>query len=158
MEYVKKQILLAYQSCAEDGDEECARDLRESFEKARNAVDKSELSKDKTARAEALYNLGDHYWYGFGVEEDDDEALKYYRKAAELGYADAMNAIAWCYSQGYGVERNLEASYEWYKKTARAYYEKGEMGGVKHALHGVPVDDEVRLLLNALNNASGAKG
>jgi TPR repeat protein len=158
MDHVDKQILLAYQSCAEDGDEECARDLRESFEKARNAVINSEQSKDKTAQAEVLYNLGDHYWYGFGVEEDNDEALKYYRKAAELGHADAMNAIAWCYSQGYGVERNLDASYKWYKKAARAYYENGEIDGAKHALRGVPVDDEVRLLLNALDSAGGAKG
>jgi TPR repeat protein len=158
MDYTKKQILIAYRSCAEDGLEEYAEELRKSFEEARDAAAHAEQTKDKTARAEALYNLGDHYWYGFGVEEDNNEALKYYREAAELGYADAMNAIAWCYSQGYGVERNLDASYEWYKKAAQAYYENGEVKGAKHALHGVPVDDEVRLLLNALNNTSEAKG
>ncbi len=36
--------------------------------------------------AEAQYRLGSFYREGFGVQQDDAEAMKWYRKAAEQGY------------------------------------------------------------------------
>ena len=39
--------------------------------------------------AVAQHNLGLCYDYGTGVEKDGREAVKWYRKAAEQGYADA---------------------------------------------------------------------
>ena len=49
------------------------------------------------------------------------EALKYYKKAAELGSAKAMYNIGVCYYYGDGVEKDL--------KTAAAWYERAAEGG-----------------------------
>ena len=41
--------------------------------------------------AKAQYSLGDKYVTGRGVEKDDKEAVKWYRKAAEQNHAAALN-------------------------------------------------------------------
>ena len=71
----------------------------------------------------AQYSLGDCYYYGWGVAEDEEEAVKWYRKAAEQGYAGAQNDLGLCYKNGYGVEKNAAKAVEWYRKAA----EQGEM-------------------------------
>ena len=42
----------------------------------------------------AQHNLGVMYSFGRGVAQDDAEAVRWYRKAAEQGNADAMRALA----------------------------------------------------------------
>jgi len=46
--------------------------------------------------------LGFMYVNGRGVPQDDAEAVKWYRKAAEQGDADARNALAEMRRQGRG--------------------------------------------------------
>ena len=43
--------------------------------------------------AEAQYNLGVMYRNGQGVPHDDAEAVKWYRLAAEQGYASSIGSI-----------------------------------------------------------------
>lgn len=48
--------------------------------------------------AEAAYTLGLKYEYGSHVKQDNREAIKWYRKAAELGYSaayDKLEKIPW---------------------------------------------------------------
>ncbi len=42
---------------------------------------------------DAQYKLGDKYYYGSGVEEDEAEAVKWYRKAAKQGNKKALVAL-----------------------------------------------------------------
>ncbi|GHV09939.1 hypothetical protein AGMMS50229_20750 [Campylobacterota bacterium] len=40
---------------------------------------------------------------GYGVTENDDDAFKWYCKAADQGFAPAQRALGYCYAKGYGV-------------------------------------------------------
>jgi TPR repeat protein/serine/threonine protein kinase len=66
----------------------------------------------------SYYNRGVEYANGSGVPQNYEEALKWYRKAAELGQLDAMNNIGVCYADGQGVPKDLEESVKWYRKAA----------------------------------------
>ena len=49
------------------------------------------LAEEGDARAQ--YNLGVHYEFGHGVEQDDDIAALWYRKAAEQGDSGAQHNL-----------------------------------------------------------------
>ena len=44
----------------------------------------------------AQFNLGELYFYGWGVDQNDTEAARWYRKAAEQGYELAVEALKRC--------------------------------------------------------------
>jgi len=176
--FTEKQIMIGLRTCAEEGDEDCARQLRESFENVNKAVtegreryihsyktsqDKKEIEEEKQSFAEALYWLGQHYRYAIGTKENDDEAIKWYKKAAALGSADGMHMTAWAYGRGEGVEYDGEKFYEWEKKAAIAYYNEGRNDDAFHAMECLDKDrrrkdEEIRELNRALRYESEAKG
>jgi TPR repeat protein len=51
----------------------------------------------------AQNNIGWLYRNGWGVGQDYAEAMRWYRKAADQGNADAQNIIGWLYRNGWGV-------------------------------------------------------
>ncbi len=53
------------------------------------------------------------------------EAVQFYRRAAELGSADAQNWLGLCYDNGTGVAQNNTEAARWYKKAA----EQGNSAG-----------------------------
>ncbi len=58
-----------------------------------------------------MVNLGVMYENGRGVERDDAEAVKWYRKAAEAGNAKGMVKLGLLYAKGRGVaEDDVEAA------------------------------------------------
>ncbi|WP_317319369.1 tetratricopeptide repeat protein, partial [Alistipes communis] len=59
---------------------------------------------------------------------DYTEAVKWYRKAAEQGYAVAQFEMGWCYKHGYGVPKDLAEAKRWYRKAADA----GNQDAKKH--------------------------
>ena len=58
------------------------------------------LNKAEQGDTEAQYNLGLCYYKGEGVAKDVVEAAKWYREAADQGYAEAQKAL-----QPLGIER-----------------------------------------------------
>ena len=54
----------------------------------------------------------------FGMEINEEEGVKWYRMAAEQGYAEAQCNLAFCYKRGIGVEPDMEEAYKWYKIAA----------------------------------------
>jgi TPR repeat protein len=50
------------------------------------------------------------------VPHDYAQALKWFRKAAESGNADAEFNIGSMYQQGMGVPENMPEAIEWYKR------------------------------------------
>jgi len=70
--------------------------------------------------AKAQYRLAQMYASGNQVEKDNTEALKWYRKAAEQGFADAQAKLGDLYRLGQsGVERHYIESAKWYLKAAQ---------------------------------------
>ena len=69
-------------------------------------------------KAKAQYAIGDCYLYGAGVEEDDEKAEAWFRKAAEQGNAVGQCRLGNCYLSGIGVEEDAAQAVEWYRKAA----------------------------------------
>jgi len=66
----------------------------------------------------ASYGMGLLYGNGFGVDMNDDLALKYYTFAAERGHADAQFNLAVMHQNGWGVPPSDEVANQWYQKAA----------------------------------------
>ncbi len=62
----------------------------------------------------ALYKLGLLYDNGSGVPQDYAKAVKWYRKAAEQGYAKAQFMIGFMYYEGRGVTQDYVQAHVWY--------------------------------------------
>jgi TPR repeat protein len=68
--------------------------------------------------AEAQWELGRRYEHGTGVDQDQTEAVKWYRKAAEQGHVLAQFFLGICYHYGLGVEQDKTEAVKWYRKVA----------------------------------------
>ncbi|OAD21456.1 TPR repeat protein [Candidatus Thiomargarita nelsonii] len=64
------------------------------------------------------FNLGVMYENGEGVTENNQEAVKWYRKAANQGYAGAQCNLGVMYAQGKGVGENKQEAIKWFRKAA----------------------------------------
>ena len=58
------------------------------------------------------------YDFGEGVPENDAEAVKWYRKAADQGHAQAQSNLGVMYVKGEGVPENDAEAFKWYRKAA----------------------------------------
>ena len=63
--------------------------------------------------SKAQNNLGGMYVKGDGVPQNDAEAVKWWRKAAEQGHAKAQNNLGVMYIRGTGVPANAAKAYMW---------------------------------------------
>jgi len=72
------------------------------------------------SKKEALiqFNIGEKYRLGDGVEQNNVEAVKYYRKAAEQGLADAQYRLGLMYALGKGIKKDVFQATEWIRKAA----------------------------------------
>lgn len=64
--------------------------------------------------AKSAYGMGLLYGNGFGVDMNDELALKYYGIAAEQGHADAAFNLAVMHQNGWGVPMDENKANEWY--------------------------------------------
>lgn len=64
------------------------------------------------------YRLGFCYFYGCGVEKDEDKATRWFRKAAEQDCAFAQTGLGNCYSEGVGVLPDKAEAVKWWRKAA----------------------------------------
>ena len=75
--------------------------------------------EEEMTEAEELAETGDDYYYGKnGKEQDYVEAVKYFRQAAELGYAYAQYSLAFCYQRGQGVPADDVEAARWFEMAA----------------------------------------
>ena len=79
--------------------------------------DKS-MEKATQGEAWAQFNLGIMYANGRGVPENDAEAVKWFRKAADQGYVKAQYHLGIMYANGRGVPENDAEAVKWYRKAA----------------------------------------
>ena len=80
----------------------------------------------KQGEAYAQHNLGVMYENGEGVPENDAEAVKWYRKAADQGEANAQFNLGVMYDNGDGVPENDAEAVKWYRKAADQGYVKAQ--------------------------------
>ena len=93
--------------------------------------------------AQAQYRLGYSYHYGQGVPLNNDEALRWYRKAADQGNAAAEYGVANMYFYGLGVLQDYTEAARWCRKAADQGYAPAQssIGSYYFYGHGVAKDD-----------------
>lgn len=72
--------------------------------------------------AEAQNKVGMLYRDAIGVEKNDAEAVKWFRKSAEQGFADALCNLANMYYYGMGVEQDYKKAFELTFEAAKQGY------------------------------------
>ena len=80
----------------------------------------STLVQAEDGDADAQFKLAGLYKVGRGVEQNIEEAVAYYTKAAEQGHVDAMYKLAAMYASGDGVERNADTALKWHMQADKA--------------------------------------
>ena len=75
----------------------------------------------------AQVQYGRMYELGIGVKKNAPEAIKWYRKAAEKGDAQAQCALGQSYMEGEGVAQNKVTAFKWYRKAAEQGLARGQM-------------------------------
>ncbi len=62
------------------------------------------------------------------VEQDDAEAVKWFRKAAQQGLADAQFQLGAMYDKGRGVKQDAAEAVEWFRKAAEQGFADAQLG------------------------------
>jgi TPR repeat protein len=83
------------------------------------------------------------YQKGKGVSQDDAEAAKWFREAAEQGDKDGQNWLGWMCEAGKGVPQNDVEAVKWYRKAAEQGLADAQknLGVMYQKGKGVPQDD-----------------
>lgn len=76
------------------------------------------LESATQGNAVAQKYVGDCFYFGAGVEEDENEAFKWYERSAQSGYSKGEIAVGDVYFGGYCVDYNREEAFKWYQKSA----------------------------------------
>ena len=91
---------------------------------------------------EKQFKLAKKYLEGEGVPQDNAEAVKWFRKAAEQGHARAQAVLGFMYANGRGVPQDYAEAAKWHHKAAeQGVAEAQSTLGVMYAKsRGVPQD------------------
>ncbi|KAF9970316.1 hypothetical protein BGZ73_006996 [Actinomortierella ambigua] len=89
-----------------------------------------------------MTHLGWMHDVGRGVPQHAEEALVWYRKAAELGHETALNNIGVMYKYGRGVEASDETAAEWYRKAAEQGYASAQFNLAESYKYGTGVEKD----------------
>lgn len=78
--------------------------------------------------APAFHFVACFYYHGFGgiVEKNQEEALKWFVKAAESGYPPAQYLLGLGYDYGYDVPQDHEKALYWIRKAAENGYQEAK--------------------------------
>ena len=83
------------------------------------------LTLGERGHQSAQYNLGVLYSIGLGVDQDDVEASKWFRRAADRGLPAAQMRLGTAYLEGKGVPEDLKEAYFWFTLAA-THFSLGE--------------------------------
>lgn len=103
----------------------------------------------------AMRNLGHLYRWGQGVERDIQQAMHWYRRAAETGFARAQANLAAIYLQGdEGVSIDYAEAHKWFEAAARQGHAVAQYNlGLMYEL-GLGVEKNEAIALGWYNNAA----
>ena len=117
------------------------------------------ISCAETGYAPDQYTLGLMYHSGKGVPEDNAEAVRWYRRAAEQRHASAQHNLGVMYAIGDGVPEDDAEAVRWYRLAA----EQGDAAaqsnlGVKYSNgDGIPEDQVLAYMWWNLSAAQGTE-
>ncbi len=82
------------------------------------------------------------YADGNGVSENEEKMFEYYKKAADMGYAEAEAYVGICYLDGNGVNESVLEAINWLKKSAEKGCGLGYCGMADCFLNGYGVEKD----------------
>lgn len=119
---------------AMQGDKDSMYKLGKSFLNKENGVNRDEdqayywLNKaTELGHANAMANLADCYYNGWGCEKNYNQAFYWCKKSAELGDPYGCNNLGFYYEQGIGTSVNTQLGASWYLKSAEAGYPTAQL-------------------------------
>jgi len=85
------------------------------------------------------------------------EAVKWFRKAAEQGHAEAQNNLGVCYYRGEGVPQDDKEAVYWWRKAAEQGFAAAQnhLGWIYYIGEGVPKHDQTAYMWFLLARANG---
>ncbi|EMD41354.1 hypothetical protein CERSUDRAFT_120480 [Gelatoporia subvermispora B] len=63
----------------------------------------------------AIYEVGQSFFRGWGVDKDKKMGVSYFRVAARLGDPDAQQELAFCLANGKGCKKDRKEAAKWYR-------------------------------------------
>lgn len=107
----------------------------------------------------AQNTLGFLYLNGQGLEQDDKEAIKWFRIAALAGYAAAQYNLAVMYKLGQGIDQSYAESIKWLQASANQDYAEAQanLGNAYYQGSGVIQDYIMAYHWWTLAEQNGAK-
>jgi len=78
--------------------------------------------------AMAQHFLGWHYHKGIGTDQNDQQAVFWWQKAAVQGIAEAQQGLGWAYANGRGVDEDPAEAYRWYNRAVAGGDEEARSG------------------------------
>ena len=105
------------------------KDVKRAFDLLSDAVKYSDIAKtlvDSNAVSRAQLELGICYHAGQGVASNHVEAVKWYRKSAERGYAAAQFSLGACYHHGVGAKQDVDEALKWYRMAVSNGYKDAQ--------------------------------
>jgi len=89
--------------------------------------------------AGSQFGLGLLYANGFGVEFDNDQALKWYQLAADQGHGEAQCNLAVMHANGWGVPQNDAEAFKYYNLAAEQGITQAQISLAKMYASGLGV-------------------
>ena len=84
------------------------------------------MKPDAQQKPEVMNHIAYMYHKGLGVEKDQQIAVGWFKKAAELGLAKAQFNLGLSYQKGQGASKDIHKAIEWFRKSAEQGYAKAE--------------------------------
>jgi hypothetical protein len=115
-------------------------DTQDVYQRHYGEYDTESVNSSIEHLANKEFNRGWKYQMGEGMPKDYEEAVKWYRKAANKDHTQAQYNLAQMYRRGQGVLKDDKEATKWYKKAAN----KGHVGA-KDVLNPTRVLERQRL-------------
>ncbi|MBF0288066.1 MAG: caspase family protein [SAR324 cluster bacterium] len=100
------------------------------------------LQNELSLAAEEQYKLGVIYREGLGIDQNNQQAIYWYTKAAEQDHAAAQTRLGYMFRKGYGIFKDNSQAVYWYKRAAGQGDAQGQfnLGGMYLKGYGVSKD------------------
>jgi len=82
--------------------------------------DFAEILKNKAIAGDPVFQhrVGECYRWGTGIEQNQEEAVKWFKLAAGQGHSDAQFHLGYAFHYGEGAAKNFDESVTWYELAA----------------------------------------
>lgn len=87
----------------------------------------NQIKLAKKGMPKAQCDLAEMYYWGKNVEQNYEEAFKWYKKSSVQGYAEAQCKLGDMYYEGQGIDKDIKETLKWYEKSAEQGYAEAQM-------------------------------